>query len=54
MIFKFYELFEKQHRGTQKLTRTPDFATLPYVAKIREKQYMHSRGFSIASGHKLT
>ena len=45
MISKFYELFEKQHRGTQKLTRTPDFATLRYIAKIREKQYVHSRGF---------
>ena len=45
MISKFDELFEKQHRGTQNLTHTPDFATLRYVAKIRENKDVHSRGF---------
>ena len=45
MISKFDELFEKQHRGTQNLTRTPYFATLTYVAKIREIKYVHPRVF---------
>ena len=31
---KFYEVFENQHRGTQKMTRTPELVHNHYVAKM--------------------
>ena len=42
---KFYELFEKQHRGTQKLTRTPEISLVGFIAKNGQKPICHTSNF---------
>ena len=44
---KFRELFENQHRGTQKTTRTQNIDNVGFTWKSGQKAISHIRGFLV-------